>query len=138
MGARTPETGSGLSLADDNPEPASQPDINTPFGKQLLSSPSIMPMACQECLASLVTKAAILLFDVTQGCRHRRHPDEWVSRVIHRRPRVRVADLLVTLSQSRGLLVHLRCPQVALLTNHTVGTDREVARTTLPRPIACT
>ncbi|KAI9571808.1 hypothetical protein HD554DRAFT_1827253 [Boletus coccyginus] len=32
MGARTPETGSGLSLADDNPEPASEPDINNPLG----------------------------------------------------------------------------------------------------------
>jgi len=117
MGTRTPETGSGFSLADVNPEPASEPDINTPLGKRFLFSPNIMPMACQKRLVSLVTEAATLLSDVrvTGGCPHRRHPDERVSRVTHRKPRVRAVTLPVTLSQSGGLLFHLR----GRLGNHT-------------------
>ena len=66
-----------------------------------------MPMARQKRLVSLVTEAATLLFDVTGGRRLRRHFDEWVSLVIHRRHRVRAVTLLVALSQSGGLLLHL-------------------------------
>ena len=75
------------------------PDVNSPLGKQFVFSHSIMPMACQKRLVSLVTEAATLLFDVTGGRRRHHHLDEWLSRVILRRPRARAVIPLVTLSR---------------------------------------
>ena len=104
----------------------SEPDINTPLGKQFLFYPNITPTARQKRLVSLVTEAATPPFDVTGGRHRRRHFDEWASRVIHRRPRVRAVTLLVTLSQSGGPLFHLR----GCLGNQT----HPVRRPTCPSP----
>ena len=72
-------------------------------------------MVSQSRLLSLVTKAAILLADVTGGRRRRRrrhhHPDEWFHQAVqsfHRRSRVTQAMTpLVALPLPGGLLPHL-------------------------------
>ena len=46
--------------------------INSPLSKQFLFRPCIIPMVFQKRLVSLVTEAATLLVDVTEG-RLRRH-----------------------------------------------------------------
>jgi hypothetical protein len=46
--------------------------INSPLSKRFLFRPHIIPMVCQKRLVSLVTEAATLLVDVTEG-RRRRH-----------------------------------------------------------------